>query len=329
MVNRRTFLSGLVCGVLAASPADGRAQDASRRPRIGFLLTVPRSSLTDRLDAFEQGLRELGYVDGQNITVLYRSAEGRNERLAALAAELVAENVDVIVTTGQPAPDVARQATRSIPIVFAVVGDPVEEGLVASFDRPGGNITGLASHGFDVVGKQLELLRDVVPRLSRVGVVRDPAHRGHLRGVREAEAAASLLGLRLVAVDLGSAAGVEAAFLRMTAERIEGAVVLRGGLFVHLRARIVDAALKAKLPAVFGHPEEAEAGGLMAYGTNVPALYRRAATYAVKILRGADPAVLPVEQPTKYDLVVNLRTARALGLSIPPSLLLRADRVIE
>lgn len=314
---------------LLAAPVVAGAQQTPKVPRIGFLATIPLPVLSDRIEGFRQGLRELGYVESRNITIEFRSAEGKYERLPELAAELVREKVDVIVTTGQPAPDAARNATRTIPIVFAVIGDPVAEGVVASLDRPGGNITGLSSIASDVIGKQLELLKEVVPRLSRVAVLRDPAHRGHVKNVQQAEEASRALGLRLVVVDVDGAANLDGALRRMAAEGVDGALILRGGLFVHLRERLSNLAVKAALPTMWGHPEEAEAGGFMAYGTDVPALYRRAATYVDKILKGARTADLPVEQPTKFELIVNLKTAKALGLTIPASVLLRADRVIQ
>jgi putative tryptophan/tyrosine transport system substrate-binding protein len=326
-MDRRGFLLTSVAGTFAA-PFGAHAQHAVKIPRVGFLTTVPLSSLSDRLGSFRHGLRDLGYVEGQNIRIVYRSAEGQYERLPRLAAELVRENVDVIVTTGQPAPEAARKATRTIPIVFAVVGDPVADGLVARLDRPGGNLTGLSSIAPDVVGKQLEILKEVVPRLSRVGIVRDPAHQGHLRIVQQAKGARAL-GLRVVVVDVDGASALDKAFRRMAAEGVQGALVLRGALFVHLRERLAELAIKAALPTMFGHPEEAEAGGLMAYGTDLPALYRRAAAYVDKILKGGKPSDLPVEQPTKFKLIINLKTAKALGVTMPPSLLLRADQVIE
>jgi putative ABC transport system substrate-binding protein len=325
-MQRRAFVAGMAAVMVAPLAAD--AQQARKVPRIGFLSAIALSA-SPGVEGFRRGLRELGYVEGQNITVDYRSAEGGPDRLAALAADLVRQEVDVIVTGGQPAPDAARKATQSIPIVVAVMGDAVNDGLVASLDRPGGNLTGLTSIAPELVGKQLELLKEVVPGLSRVAVLHDPNHSGHPVNVRHAEMAARALRLRLTIIDAGSAAALDDAFHRMTAERVSGALVLRGGLFMAHRVYIANLAARAKLAVMYGHREETEAGGLMSYGTDVPELYRRAAMYVDKILKGAKPADLPVEQPTKFEFVFNLKTARALDLTIPPSLLLRADQVIE
>lgn len=322
-MDRRRFLA-TVTAVLATPLAAG-AQQPAHMPRIGFLSTHSLAAFADRVGAFRQGLRELGYVEGQTITVEYRSAEGRYDRLPSLAAELVHDQVDVIVTTGPPAPAAAVNATRTIPIVVAVGVDR----HVASLARPGGNVTGLSSRAQELVGKQLALLKEAVPRLSRVAVLRDPAHPGHVRDVQEAQKAARTLGLDLVVIDVQDRAALGGAFHRMAAEGVEGALVLRGGRFVRLREPLVDLTVRAAVPTMFGHPEEAEAGGLLSYGMDVVENYRRAATYVDKILKGARPVDLPVEQPTKFELVINLKTAKALGLTIPPSLLLRADQVIQ
>lgn len=329
MHHRRRRLIGLLGGSLAATALPALGQAAKRMPRVGVLLTFPPASFSERLRAFEDGLRDHGYVDGTSIRLEYRSAEGRNDRLAALAADLVRSGVDLIVTSGQPAPDAALSATRTIPIVFAVSGDPVKERLVASLDRPGGNVTGLSSIGPDVLGKQLELFKEIVPKLSRVAVLHDPAHAGHPAMFQGGEPAARALGLKLVRVDAGDRASLERAFRRIAEERFEGALVLRGGAFLHFREHIARLAAENAIPTIAGHAEEAEAGLLFAYGTDVPDLYRRAATYVARILAGASPAELPVEQPTQFELVVNLKTAKALGLVVPQPVLLRASRVIE
>jgi putative ABC transport system substrate-binding protein len=326
---RAVLLILLVLGVLLV-PLVADAQQPAKTPRIGFLAAVSLVALSDRVEAFRQGLRELGYVEGQTITIEYRSAEGKYDRLPALAAELVRKQVDVIVTAGPPAPDAALKATRTIPIVVAVGADSlVGSDGIASYARPGGNVTGLTSSARDLTGKQLALLREVVPRLSRVAVLRDPAHPGHAPAVQQAREAARTLGLQLVVIDVQSPAALDGAFRHMAAETVEGALVLRGGLFVRLRESLTGRAVQAAMPTMFGFPEDAEAGGLISYGTDGVDLYRRAATYVHRILRGAKPADLPVEQPTKFELVINLKTAKALGLTIPPSLLLRADQVIE
>jgi putative ABC transport system substrate-binding protein len=305
------------------------AQQPAKVPRIGFLTTPSPTAAAYYLEAFREGLRELGYVEGKTIAIEYRFAEGRPERLPALAAELVRLKVDVIVTGGPPAPEDAKQATSTIPIVFAVAGDPVGEGLVASLARPGGNITGLASIAAEVVGKQLELLKEVVPKISRVAVLLNPSHSAHPLMARQAEGAARALGMQLHILQAGSPAEIDAAFAAMRSQGVGGVLVLRGSLFLAQRAQIAALAAKSRLPAVYGTREEAEAGGLMAYGASLPLLYRRAATYVDKILKGAKPADLPVEQPTKFELIINLKTAKALGLTIPPSLRQRADELIQ
>jgi putative ABC transport system substrate-binding protein len=327
VTTRREFI-GTLTGALLAAPLAANAQAPVKVPRVGYLTTVSR---TDdwRLESLRQGLRELGYVEGQTIAIEYRFADGRPERLPALAAELVGLKVDVIVTAGPPAPQVAKQATRTIPIVFTVVGDPVAEGLVASIARPGGNITGLSSIASEVVGKQVELLKEVVPKVSRVAVLQNPNHPGHPIMLRQLEGAARALGVQLRVVQAGRPAEIDAAFVAMRSQRVGGVLVLRDSFFNAQRTQIAALAAKSRLPAVYGFSEHAEAGGLMTYGASVKVMYRRAATYVDKILKGAKRADLPVEQPTKFELVINLKTAKALGLTIPPSLLQRADEVIQ
>jgi putative ABC transport system substrate-binding protein len=328
VTTRREFI-GTLAGAVLAAPLAAEAQQPAKVPRIGFLTTPSPTAAAYYLEAFREGLRELGYVEGKTIAIEYRFAEGRPERLPALAAELVRLKVDVIVTGGPPAPEEAKQATSTIPIVFAVAGDPVGEGLVASLARPGGNVTGLASIAAEVVGKQLELLKEVVPKISRVAVLLNPSHSAHPLMSRQAEGPARALGMQLHILQAGSPAEIDAAFAAMRSQRVGGVLVLRGSLFLAQRRQIAALAAKNGLPAVYGTREEAEAGGLMAYGASLPLLYRRAATYVDKILKGAKPADLPVEQPTKFELIINLKTARALGLTIPQSLLGRADAVIQ
>jgi putative ABC transport system substrate-binding protein len=327
-MDRRAFMGALAGGIVVA-PLAAEAQPAGKVWRIGFLTTPSPTAAAYYLEAFREGLRELGYVEGKTIAIEYRFAEGRPERLPALAAELVHLKVDVIVTGGPPAPEEAKQATSTIPIVFAVAGDPVGEGLVASLARPGGNITGLASIAAEVVGKQLELLKEVAPKVSRVAVLLNPSHSAHPLMARQAEGAARALGVQLHILQAGSPAEIDAAFAAMRSQGVGGVLVLRGSLFLAQRTQIAALAAKSRLPAVYGTREEAEAGGLMAYGASLPLLYRRAATYVDRILKGAKPADLPIEQPTKFELVINLKTAKALRLTIPQSLLLRADEVIQ
>ncbi len=325
----RVTLLALLAVFLLGAPLAAEAQAPAKVPRIGFLSSRSPTETAPYLGVFRQGLRELGYVEGQNIAIEYRFAEGRPERLPALAAELVRLKVDVMVTTASPAPQAAKQATSTIPIVFAASGDPVSEGLVASLARPGGNITGLSSISPEVVGKQLELLKEVAPQVSRVAVLQNPSNHTHPHTLRQAEGAARALGVKLHIVQAGSPAEIDAAFAAMRSQRAGGVLVLRDALFLAQRTQIAALAAKSRLPAMYGLREEAEAGGLMAYGASVPVMYRRAATYVDKILKGAKPADLPVEQPTKFELVINLKTAKALGLTIPPSLLQRADELIQ
>jgi len=328
MISRRAFIRTLAGGLLAASLA-AEAQAPAKVPRIGFLSARPPTDNPYFIESFWQGLRELGYVEGQNIAIEYRFAEGRPERLPALAAELVRLKVDVIVTGGPPAPEAAKQATGTIPVVFAVAADPVAVGLVASLARPGGNITGLASISGEVVGKQLELLKEVAPKISRVAVLQNSSNQAHRHTLRQAEGAARALGVQLHIVEARTPPEIDAAFAAMRSQRVGGVLVLRDPLFLTQRTQIAALAAKNRLPVVYGFREEAEAGGLMAYGASVPLMYRRAAIYVDKILKGAKPGDLPVEQPTKFDLIINLKTAKALGLTIPQSLLARADEVIQ
>ncbi len=318
----------MAVAVTILAPLAAVAQPLPKVPRIGYL--APLSLAGDpRLPAFLQGLRELGYEEGRNITIEYRFADGRPERLPGLAADLVRMKVDVIVTGQPPAAMAAKGATGTIPIIFTVAGDPIAEGFVSSLSRPGGNMTGLASIAPALIGKQLELLREVVPRISRVAVLQNPINHGHPPQLRQAEDAARVLGVQLQILKAGSIAEIEAAFAAMRSDRASGLLVLRDPVFVAQRDRIAALAIEARLPTMCGVREEAAAGGLMAYGASNFEMSRRAATFVDKILKGARPANLPVEQPTKFELVINLKTAKALGVTIPPSLLLRADQVIE
>ena len=329
-MDRRAFISTLTGGLLAA-PLAAEAQPAAKVARIGFLATslAANPHLTD---AFGQGLRDLGYVEGRTVVIEYRDAEGNLERLPALAAELVALKVDVIVSPNTPAALAAKQATRTLPIVFVGVGEPVASGLVSSLARPGGNVTGLSVVSPELVGKWLELLTQAVPEVSRVAVLRQPGamdERTEKDMLKGAEVAARALGVRLQFVEARSSADLERAFSDMIRERAGALTVRPAPMFVSERRRLVDLAAKNRLPAVYPWREFVDAGGLMAYGPNLADLYRRAAPYVDKILRGAKPGDLPVEQPTKFELAINLKTAKALGLTIPPSLLQRADQVIE
>ena len=320
----------LAVGILVAPPA-GEALQAATSPRIGFLSP---SSLADPrtlrlLGAFREGLRELGYLEGQNIAIEFRWAEGKYDRLPGLAAELVRLKVDIIVAAALPAIEAAKQATGTIPIVMVSSLDPVATGFVASLARPGSNITGSSAMAPELVGKQLELLKEVVPKVSRVAFLGNPASLGYAPQVRHAQDAARALGIGLQPLEARSPGEIDSAFAAMTRERAGALIVLLDVMFTEHRARIADLATKHRLPTVYGLHEYAEAGGLMAYGSSFVDRSRRAATFVDKILKGAKPADLPIEQPTTFELAINLRTAKALGLTIPQSLLLRADQIIQ
>jgi ABC-type uncharacterized transport system substrate-binding protein len=318
-------------GLLAAPLAAG-AEQAAKVPRIGFLTATSLAAASVTVEAFRQGLRDLGYVEGRNVMIEYRDAEGKFERLPALAAELVAVKVDVIVAVTTPAVLAAKQATRTLPIVFTNVGDPVTSGLVTSLAQPGGNVTGLSSLTQELVGKRLEQLTQTVPGVSRVAVLWQPGalvDRTEKDTLKGAEVAARALGVRLQFVEARGSDDFDRAFSDMTRARAGALSVLPSSMFNSERKRLVDLAAKNRLPAVYPQRAYVDAGGLMAYGPNLADLYRRAATYVDKILKGAKPADLPVEQATKFELVINLKTAKALGLTIPQTILLQADQVIE
>jgi putative tryptophan/tyrosine transport system substrate-binding protein len=325
-MDRRAFIGTLASGLLAA-PLDAEAQPAREVHRIGFLHS---GSPTSRLvDGFRQGLRELGWVEGQNVVIDYRFAEGRSEPLPDLAAELVRLKVDVIVAVGAPAARASKQATATIPIVGIALSDPVGQGLVASLKRPGGNVTGSASLFPELAAKRLGLIKETLPGGSRVAVLWNAANPGNTRQIEETKVAAEALGLRLRSFEVRGPDDFQGAFAAMTRARPEALLILADPLIFIYRTRIVDFAAKNQLPAMHPFTESVEAGGLMAYGVNLPELFRRAGLYVDKILRGTKPADLPIEQPTRFDLVINLKTAKVLGLTIPPSLLQRADQVIE
>src|ERR1700730_10486850 len=329
MMERRTFL-GALAGLLAA-PLVAEAQQADRVYRIGSLGNVPLSDPgSARLwGAFADGLQDLGYVDGRNITLENLSSEGQYERLPTLAADLVRHKVDVIVAPAVQNVMAAKQVTQTIPIVMVSVGDPVGNGLVASLARRGGNVTGTSFLTSALVGKQLELLKQITPHVSRLAFLVNPANPGLPLALEEAKAAAHSLGVQLQAVEARRPADLERAFAAMTRERAGAFFVPWDGFFLVHLARIVQLAAKTRLPAMYGHRGYVDAGGLACYGPSARESFRQAAVYVDKILKGAKPADLPVEQPTKFELVINLKTAKALGLTIPPSLLGRADEVIQ
>jgi len=326
-VSRLVFAVAVAFGCLATLPA-ALAQQPAKVFRIGFLGSGGPVDHAPRVDVFRQGLRDLGYVEGRTATIEYRLAEGKMERLPALAAELVALKVDVIVASGTPTALAAKNATTTIPIVFATSGDPVGT-LVASIARPGGNITGLSLVGPELVARQLQLLKEAVPKASRVAVLANPDNPYTLTMVKEVETAARSLRVRTHFVESRGGVATDAAFDAMAKERSNALLVLFDPILTGQRTRITELANKHRLPSMYPHREYAEVGGLMAYGASLTDLYRRAATYVDKILKGARPADLPVEQPTKFELVVNLGTAKSLGLTIPPTLLSRTDETIK
>ena len=328
-MHRRRFLLTSLAGAFAAPRAAGAQQHPGKVARIGFLSPTLSTTAPHVLEAFRQGLRDLGYVEGQNIIVEYRWAEGRAERLPVLAAELVSLKVDVIVASGTPAPLAAKNATKTIPIVMASAGDPVETGLVASLARPGGNVTGQTTLTPDLGGKRLQLVKELLPGVSRVAVLWNAANPYTVLLVSQIEAAARTLRVQIQSLEVRGPDDFENVLPTAISGGAGALIVVDDPLTVSYRTRIVSFASQRRLPAMYGFREFAEAGGLMALGANLPDLYRRAAIYVDKILKGVQPADLPVEQPTKFDLVINLKTARAIGVTVPPALLLRADHVIE
>jgi ABC-type uncharacterized transport system substrate-binding protein len=326
-VKRREFIT-LLGGATVAWPLAARAQQTGKLPTIGYLGATTRSAESQRVDALVERLREFGWIENRNLTVEYRYAEGRSERYAEVAAEFVRLNVDVIVTYGTPAVAATKQATLAIPIVFAVAGDPVSSGLVASLARPGGNVTGLSLQKTDIADKRLELLREVVPSLRRLAVMASAGNPVSLLEMREVEATARRLGHEVATFEIRRADDIVPAF--DTLKGRADALYLCGDPLVDTnRIRIITLALGARLPSISDFPEYVEAGGLMSYGPNFPDLFRRAAGYVDKILRGTKPGDIPVEQPTKFYLVINLITAKALGLEPAATLLARTDKVIE
>ena len=325
-MNRRTFLCGLTLGTLCA-PLAVKAQQAEEVPVIGYL--IERSGPTAFDEAFRLGLRELGYSEGRNVVVEYRWADGKAERLPALAAELVRLKVDVIVTSGTPGGLAAKNATSTIPIVLASGGDFVADGLVASFSRPGANITGLSVFARELSGKRLEILKEAIPGMTRVAAAFNTLNPGTRSLFKETEAAATKLGLKVLPLDIHFPDGVERAFAEAVRLRASAVVIISDGATIVHRAQLGSAALQHHLPTIFANKTYLEGGGLMSYGPDIIEVWRHAATYVDRILKGAKPADMPIEQPTKFELVINLKTAKALSLTIPQSILVRADAIIE
>ena len=327
LIGRREFIT-LLGAAAAAWPLAVRAQQAGKLPTIGFLGTITPAVQIRWTEAFVQRLRELGWIEGRTIAIEFRWAEGRSERAAEIVAEFVQQKVDVIVAGGTEYVLAAKQATSVIPIVFPNIGDPVGSGLVAGLARPGGNATGLSIQGTDTVGKRVELLRDVIPSLRRLAIMANVDNSAVVLEMRQVQAIARTLGLEVTTLEIRGAEDVSPA-LEALKSRADALYICPDPLTNTHRVRINTLALSTRLPTISGVREQVEAGGLMSYGPNFPDLFRRAAEYVDKILRGAKPADLPVEQPTKFDLAINLKTAKALGLEVPPTLLARADEVIE
>jgi len=330
-MKRRTFITLLAGGAAAAWPRGLRAQQTGKGSLIGYLGTSSPSLERHLIDAFRQRLRELGHVEGENVTIEYRWAEGRDDRLPSLAAELVGLKPHVIVTSGTPGTLAAKQATHAIPIVFASSGNPVQGGLVAGYARPGGNVTGFTILGPDLEGKRLELLRETVSGLSRVAVLWNPTNPGLTAGYyQQMRAAATALGVTVqAAAEVRQPNDLSDAFATIASGRPDAMFVLADRLLLAHRMQIVQFAATSRLPGMYPYREYVDVGGLMSYAPSNVDLFRRTAMYVDKILKGTKPADLPVEEPTKFELVINLKTAKALGLDVPPTLLARADEVIE
>ena len=329
MIDRRTFIGSVVTGILTASRA-AEAQQAGKVYRIGYLSAPTRASVEQGLQAFLRTLRELGWIEGQNLVIEYRWADGNIERLPSLATELVTQKVDLIVAPAGTAALAAKKATSSIPIVMIFPADPVGLGLVASVRRPGGNVTGTTSTPSpEIFGKQLQLLKETVPLATRVALLVNPVDLAFASQVREVETGAQSIGIRIQRVEAHGPEEFERAFAAMTRERAEALLVANDTTFLVNRAIVAELALKSRLPTMNYYREMVEAGGFMAYAVNMAGFTPRAAVYVDKILKGAKPADLPVEQPTKFELVINMKTAKALGIAVPPSVLARADDVIQ
>jgi putative tryptophan/tyrosine transport system substrate-binding protein len=324
-------LAGLsvIAFLLVAAGAVAQAQQPTKVPRIGYLTGATPDGQSARIEPFRQGLRELGYAEGKNILIEYRYAEGKLDRLPTLAAELVLLKVAVIVTGGEINTFAAKEATATIPIVMTQDNDPVVNGFVASLARPGGNITGLSNFALEISGKQLELLKEIVPRLSRVAVFGNSTNPGNAQVLKEMELAAKAFGVRLQYLDVRAVTDIETAFRAASNAHADAVVALGSSVLNSHRTQVIELAVKSRLPAIYNQRLYVEDGGLMTYGVSLTDLDRRAATYVDKILKGAKPADLPVEQPKKFEFIINLKAAKQIGLTIPPNVLARADRVIR
>jgi ABC-type uncharacterized transport system substrate-binding protein len=331
-MKRAAVQSILVVVVLLVLGVIAEAQQPAKIPRIGYLTGATPDGQSARIEPFRQGLRELGYVEGKNIFIEHRYAEGKLDRLPALAAELVRLKVDVIVTGRQAITRAAKNATNTIPIVMAQDGDPVGNGFVASLARPGGNITGLSNFAPEIGGKQLELLKEIIPKLSRVAVLgtrTSTNNPGYAQRLGEIERAAKAFGVKLQYLNVLNSKDIETSFREASKERADAVLAMGDPVLNSHRTQVIEQAVKSRLPAIYNQRLYVEDGGLMTYGASLPDLDRRAATYVNKILKGAKPADLPVEQPTKFEFIINLKAAKQIGLTIPPNVLARADRVIR
>jgi putative tryptophan/tyrosine transport system substrate-binding protein len=315
--------------LLLALRLPAAAQQPQKVPRIGFFSSTSFSTISSRVEAFRQGLRELGYVEGKNIVIEWRYAEGKFDRLPALAAELVRLKVDVIVSAGPPLTRSAKQTTSTIPIVMGFDDDPVGSGFAVSLARPGGNITGLSTLAPEISGKQLELLREIVPKLSRVAVFGNATQPGIPQALREINLAADAFGIQVQYLEVRGPKDIETTFRAASKERADAILVVSAQVLFSQRKQILDLGVKSRLPAIYNRPEYVEEGGLVFYGVSYTDLFRRAATYVDKILKGAKPADLPIEQPKKFEFIINLKAAKQIGLTIPPNVLARADKVIR
>ena len=327
-MQRREFIT-LLSGIVAAWPLAARAQQPAKIPRIGFLGNSTATMEANLIGPLRDGLRELGYEEGRNVIIEFRWANGKYDQFPALVAELLAAKVDVIITAGTPATLAIKKATSTVPLVFIAVGDPVGTGVVPNLGRPGGNITGLSSIAPDLEGKRLELLREVVPKLSHVAFFLNPANAFHTASMRQARVAAQSLGIKLQPMEVNKSEQLDGAFASIVKEKPDALLILADRIFLHNRKRMMEFAIQQRLPSVNAYRELVEAGGLISYGPSYEDMHRRAAVYVDKILKGTKPADLPIEQPTKFTLLINLKTAKTLGLTVPPTLVARADELIE
>jgi putative ABC transport system substrate-binding protein len=326
---KKMIFGFLIAGILAALAQPAEAQQAKKMPRIGFMGNSTAALEANLIGPFRDGLRDLGYVEGKNILSDYRWAEGKYERFPALIDELLALKPDVIVTAGTPATQAYQKSKASTPLVMIAVGDPVGTGIVVSLNRPGGNITGLTSISPELEGKRIELLREVIPKLSHIAVMWNPKNAYHTIENKEVESVAAALKMKVLYLGIETEEQLENAFAQIVKEQPAALLVLADRVFLHHRARIMDFAVQRRLPGIYAYLELVEAGGLMSYGPSYADMHRRAAYYVDKILKGTKPADLPVERPAKFELVVNLKAAKQIGIAIPPNVLYRADRVIR